>query len=38
MMMVFEKAGLPFSARLEEGVYALTIPLEECCEEDPSPV
>ncbi|KPJ78298.1 MAG: GCN5 family acetyltransferase [Deltaproteobacteria bacterium SG8_13] len=36
MMMVFEKAGLPFSARLEEGVYALTIPLEDCCEEDPS--
>jgi GNAT superfamily N-acetyltransferase len=38
MMMVFEKSGLPFSARLEEGVYALTIALEECCEEDPSPV
>ena len=38
MMMVFERAGLPFSAQLEEGVYALTIPLEECCEEDPSPV
>ncbi len=36
MMMVFEKAGLPFSARLEEGAYALTIPLEECCDEPPT--
>ncbi len=37
MMMVFEKAGLPFSARLDEGVYALTIPLEDCCDEPPAP-
>ena len=34
MIKVFEKADLPFSARLDEGVYALTIPLEACCEED----
>ena len=37
MMKVFEKADLPFSARLEQGVYALTIPLEECCEQNLSP-
>jgi acyl-CoA hydrolase/GNAT superfamily N-acetyltransferase len=37
MMKVFEKAGLPFSARLDEDVYALTIPLEERCDEAPPP-
>ena len=36
MLKVFEKAGLPFSARLDEGVYALSIPLEECCDEPAS--
>jgi GNAT superfamily N-acetyltransferase len=28
MMKVFEKAGLPFKARMESGVYELTIPFE----------
>ena len=37
MMMVFEKAGLPFSARLEEGIYTLSIPLEDRRDEQPSP-
>jgi acyl-CoA hydrolase/GNAT superfamily N-acetyltransferase len=37
MMKVFEKAGLPFNARLDEGIYALTMPLEEGCDEAPPP-